>query len=46
MTKLDTFEVVTEFEVLFTSHACGVGVVWNEKPMQFEELCEIHVFDN
>jgi hypothetical protein len=38
MTKLDTLDVVTEFEVLLTSHACaGVAVVY-ENPMQFDEL--------
>lgn len=46
MTKLDTFEVVTEFEVSLTSHACAGAVVVYENPMQFEELCEIHVFDS
>ena len=46
MTKLDTLDVVTEFEVSLMSHACAGAVVVYENPMQFDELCETHVFDN
>jgi hypothetical protein len=46
MTKLDTFDVVTEFDVSLTSHACAGDVVVYENPMQFDELCETHVFAN
>ena len=46
MTKLDTLGVVTEFEVPLTSQACEGACVVYENPMQFDELCEIHVFAN